>query len=308
MTVSGSAHDHAHRMRVGRTLALLSATGFSLKAIFVKLAYAAGGAQADAVTVLAIRMLLSFPAFVWLAWWAGRGKGTLSLRDWGYLFSLAFLGYYLSSLFDFMGLRYVSAGLERLILFVYPSMVLLMESVWRKKPLSGPIWGAIAVCYAGLVMAFWHDLSHVPNGTAVWIGAGWVFLATLTYSAYFFGMMHGMVRIGATRMAGYSGAMACGLVAGHFLAARPHTWMATLANLPGAVWGWGAAMALCSTVVPIWLAALAVERLGSGKTAATGMIGPALTIALGWVILGEPFSLLQLAGLGLVLFGVSRMK
>jgi len=293
----------AKRLASGRTLALLSATGFSLKAIFVKLAYAAG--PVDTITLLAIRMLLSLPAFLWLAWWAGGAP--LHKKDWLLLLGLAFLGYYLSSLFDFLGLRYVSAGLERLILFVYPSMVLLMEAAWKRKPVSAKLWGAIVLSYLGLVIAFWHDLTHVPDGMAVWIGGGYVFLATLTYSGYFLGMMRGVSRIGSTRLAGYSGAMACGLVLAHYLAVKPEP-VTVLAALPGAVWLWGAAMALLSTVVPIWLAALAVERLGAGRTAAVGMIGPALTIALGWIVLGEPFSLWQVAGLALVVYGVSRMK
>ncbi|SDU16575.1 Permease of the drug/metabolite transporter (DMT) superfamily [Verrucomicrobium sp. GAS474] len=303
------ADPQRERERTGRMLALLSASGFSLKAIFVKLAYAVEPGPVDTVTLLMLRMLLSFPAFVCLAWWAtaGRNRERLTARDWAYLLGLAFLGYYLSSLFDFLGLLSISAGLERLILFVYPSMVLLMEAVWKRKPVPKRIWGAIAISYLGLVIAFWHDLRQVPNEAAVWIGGGWVLLATLTYSGYFLGMMHGVARIGSARLAGWSGALACGLVAAHFLAIKPEPWR-VLASVPGAVWGWAGAMALVSTVVPIWLAALAVERLGAGRAAAVGMIGPALTIGLGWVILGEPWSVLQVVGLVLVIFGVSRMK
>lgn len=283
----------------GRTLAMLSAAGFSLKAIFVKLAYAAY--PVDALTLLTLRMSLALLAFLWLA--RSGGESTrLGRRDWVSFVLLGVTGYYLSSLLDFIGLQYISAGLERLILFTYPSLVLLLDSVWHRRPVTGRVWAAMAVAYIGLVAAFWNDLMHVKAAAAVLIGGAWVFASSLTFSAYYLGTGLVVGKVGATRMAGYSGVVASLCVIGHFLLARDP---AVLTTLPPAVWGWSVAMALVSTVLPIWLMAKAVERLGAGRTAAIGTFGPVLTIVFGWFILSEPFSLLQLLGLVLVVGGVT---
>lgn len=281
--------------RDGRSMALLSAAGFSLKAIFVKLAYASS--SVDALTLLAMRMLLALPAFLWLA-----GGQRLAWRDWLGVLGLGLVGYYLSSLFDFLGLQLISAGLERLILFTYPTLVLLIEACWRRKAIAPRIWAAMGLSYLGLLAAFWHDLRHTEASTAVLVGAGWVFLSSLSYSAYYLGTGRYVQKLGSMRMAGLAGAAACGFVLGHFALLRPAS---ALFTLPAATWGWGLAMALFSTVLPIWLAARAVERLGASRAAAIGTIGPVLTIVLGWFILAEPFSWVQLAGLALVVGGVS---
>ena len=146
----------------GRFYAVLSAAGFSLKAIFVKLAYAAG--PVDALTLLAMRMGLALPLFVWLLWWSrGSGEGALSLLDGGRVLLLGMLGYYLSSLFDFYGLELISAGLERLILFSYPTLVLLLQAlVMRERP-SRRMLLAIGLCYLGLAVAFVHDLGSAGS-------------------------------------------------------------------------------------------------------------------------------------------------
>lgn len=288
----------AHWYQDGRSLALLAAGGFSLKAIFVKLAYAAG--PVDAVTLLALRMLLALPAFVWLVYKAGGEP--LTPRDWLGMLWLGLVGYYLSSLFDFLGLKYITAGLERLILFTYPTMVLLMESAWRRKPIRRRIWAAMGLTYLGLMAAFWHDLVHTHASTAVWIGSGWVFLSSLTFSAYYLGTGRYVKRIGSMRLAGLAGALAAGFVLAHFGLTRP---LSVLLQPSPTIWGWALAMAIISTVLPIWLAARAVERLGPAKAAALGTVGPVLTIAFGWVILGEPFSIAQLIGMVLVIGGVT---
>lgn len=287
--------------RDGRMLAMLSAAAFSLKAIFVKLAYAAY--PVDAVTLLLLRMAIALPAFVWLAGARGSGpaRQPLTRRQWGGLVALGLLGYYLSSLFDFIGLQTISAGLERLILFTYPTVVLLLEASWRKRPVPRGVWLGMALTYLGLIAAFGHDLRHQGELAAVLAGAGWVFLSSLTYSGYYLGTAALIGRVGSARLAGIAGGAASLWVIAHF--SLTHSY-AALAQLPAAVWGWSAAMAIVSTVLPIWLAARAVERLGAGHTAAIGALGPALTIVFGWIILGEAFSLMQLAGMALVIGGV----
>lgn len=281
----------------GRMLAMLSAGCFSLKAIFVKLAYAAY--PVDAVTLLTLRMGMALPAFLWLL---RRPSGAqITSRQWLGLLVMGALGYYLSSLFDFMGLQTISAGLERLILFTYPTMVLIMEAAWRRKPVNSQVWLGMGLTYIGIVAAFGHDLRHQGSTAAVLIGGGWVFLSSLSYSGYYMGTAVFVRDVGSSRLAGIAGTVASLLIIAHF--ALTHS-ASSLAGLPPAVWGWSAAMAIVSTVLPIWLAAMAVERLGAGHTAAIGSLGPALTIVFGWIILGEAFSWMQLLGMGLVMGGV----
>jgi drug/metabolite transporter (DMT)-like permease len=282
----------------GRWLAVLSAAAFSLKAIFVKLAYQAY--PVDAVTLLTLRMVIALPAFLWLC----RGVVTAGFdrKIWCGLLVLAFCGYYLSSLADFIGLHYVSAGLERLILFTYPAPVVLFEAWWRKRPVSSRLMAGIGLAYIGIGITFQHDLSLPGDPQAVVIGAAWILLSSLTYAGYYLGSAMLIGRVGAEKLAGIAGSVATLFILFHFAATHP---INSLTSLPAPVWGWSAAMAVVSTALPIWLAAMAVARMGAGRTAAIGALGPALTIVLGWIVLGEPVSVAQITGILLVLGGVS---
>src|SRR5690606_33144230 len=170
----------------GRLFAVMSATGFSLKAIFVKLAYAAG--PVDALTLLALRMGLALPLFAWLLWLSRGEQGeAVGAGDVARILLLGLLGYYLSSLFDFYGLEHISAGLERLILFTYPTLVLLLQAlVLRERPGLRTLL-AMGICYAGLGIAFVHDVGVAQAGSDVMAGAAWVFASAVTYALYYFG-------------------------------------------------------------------------------------------------------------------------
>lgn len=288
----------------GRLYAVLSAAGFGLKAIFVKLAYAAG--PVDAVTLLAMRMGLALPVFVWLAWRGLRGQA-VSLGGAGLLRVLALgaVGYYLSSLFDFYGLESISAGLERLILFSYPTLVLVFQAIAVRERPSLRTLQAVAVCYLGLGVAFVHDLSSAGGGTQVAVGAAWVFASAVTYALYYLGAGMMVKRLGSLSLAGLAGSTSALLVLAHYgLVAK----LADLGALPRAVWGYAGLMALFSTVLPVYWLALAIQRLGTAQTAAIGNLGPVLTMVAAWCLLGESLSLYQVAGLGLVMLGVSRLK
>ncbi|WP_437682991.1 DMT family transporter [Sorangium sp. So ce131] len=285
----------------GRTFAVLSAATFALKAIFVKLAYAAH--PIDPLSLLALRMGIALPFFLWLA---RRERGAppepLTPRLWGGVLLVGFLGYYLSSLFDFIGLSYISAGLERLILFVYPTLVLLIGALWLKQPVRTGAWGALAVCYLGLAAAVWHDLEQSGDVRAVAIGAAWVFASSVTYALYYLGVGKLAPRVGSTRLAAYGGGASCVMVLAHYAAvARP----SQLGELPASVWVHAAAMGTISTVLPIVLLSAAIQRLGAGRAATFSTLGPVLTIAFSWVILGEPFTWQQAVGLLLVVGGVT---
>ncbi|XXY49575.1 DMT family transporter [Sorangium sp. So ce269] len=300
--VHTSIDEHrAGLLEDGRTFAVLSAATFALKAIFVKLAYAAH--PIDAVSLLALRMGIALPFFLWLA---RRERGAaaepLTPRLWGGVLLVGFLGYYLSSLFDFIGLTYISTGLERLILFVYPTLVLLIGAVWLKQPVRANAWGALAVCYLGLAAAVWHDLEQSGDARAVAIGGAWVFASSVTYALYYIGVGKLASRVGSTRLAAYCGAASCAMVLAHYAAAGSPV---RLGELPASVWAYAAAMATISTVLPIVLLAAAIRRLGAGRAATFSTLGPVLTIAFSWVILGEPFTWQQVLGLALVVGGVS---
>ncbi|RSC25484.1 DMT family transporter [Pseudomonas putida] len=291
-------------LQSGSLYAVLAALGFSFKAIFVKLAYAAG--PVDAVTLLALRMGLSLPLFAWLVW-ASRGSAStpLTLGDGFRVAVLGLLGYYLSSLFDFYGLQFISAGLERLILFTYPTLVLVFQAIaLRERPTSRTLV-AMGLCYLGLGIAFVHDLGTAGGGHAVLVGSLWVFASAVTYALYYSGTGMMLKRMGSMRMAGLCGSASSLMVLAHYLLVADVT---QLAQLPAAVWANAAMMALFSTVLPIYWVALAIQRLGPTHTAAVGNLGPVLTMLASWAILSEAISGYQIAGLVLVLLGVSRLK
>jgi drug/metabolite transporter (DMT)-like permease len=290
--------------RNGSLFAVLSAAGFSLKAIFVKLSYAAG--PVDAITILAMRMGLALPLFLWLLWLSrGAGEGRLSMADGVRILLLGMFGYYLSSLFDFYGLEYISAGLERLILFTYPTLVLLFQVVaFRERPSRRTLL-AMGVCYLGLGVALLHDISSAGMGAEVMRGAAWVFASAVTYALYYLGTGVMLKRLGSMRLAGLAGSASAVMVLVHYSALNE---IAQLAAVPGSVWVYAALMALFSTVLPIYWMALAIQRMGPTYTAAVGNLGPVLTILASWALLNEAISLYQLAGLVLVLFGVSQLK
>jgi drug/metabolite transporter (DMT)-like permease len=280
--------------------AVLGAIGFSGKAIFVKLAYAA--ATIDALTLLALRMLLSLPFFLLLAWWSSRSqsRAALTRRDWLMLLWLAFTGYYVASYLDFWGLEYISAALERLILFLNPTFVVLLSALFLGRRITRRESSALALCYAGIVLVFLHDLVHAAEPRALWLGAGLVLASALAYAFYLIGNSEVVRRVGSTRLTGYVMSLSSGFVIAHFIAVKP---LSALAQ-PTHIYELSLAMAVFSTVLPIWLTAEAIHRMGAKPVSIIGSVGPVATIAMGSVFLREPVTALQLAGAGLVLAGV----
>ena len=281
---------------IGIAFALLAAIGFSSKAILVKLAYQS---QVDAVTLLALRMLFSVPVFAGIAVWAAyRHTTTLTRQEKWLVLALGLLGYYLSSLLDFLGLQYISAGLERLILFLYPTMTVILLALLQRKAISRKIKFALALSYTGIGLVFMHDASLQGEGVA--LGATLVFLSTLSYSLYLVGAGHAIQRIGTMRFTAYAmivASLACVL---HFVLTHP----LTAFDLPPRVYGLALAMAAFSTVLPVFMLSYAIRHIGSGNASLIGSIGPVSTIAMAYLFLGEHISLLQIAGSALVLTGV----
>jgi drug/metabolite transporter (DMT)-like permease len=215
------------------------------------------------------------------------------------------VGYYLSSLFDFYGLESISSGLERLILYTYPTLVLVFQvCLTRRLPAAGTVQ-AMAICYVGLGIGFVHDLQQAGHGHQVWVGSAWVFASAVTYACYYLGTGALILRIGSMRLSGLAGAASSVMVLGHYLVAgHPEQ----LVSLPQAVWLNAGLMAVLSTVLPVYWMALAIQRMGAAQAAAIGSLGPVLTMFASWILLGEPMSVYQIGGLALVMFGVSRLK
>ena len=285
--------------RAGLALAVLGAVGFSGKAIIVKLAYRHG---VDAVTLLMLRMAFALPLFVALAWWAGRGRPALTARDWRVVALLGFLGYYLASFLDFAGLQYVTASLERLILYLNPTLVLLLGWLLHRQRVSAGQLRALALSYAGIVVTFGHELR--VEGGHVALGAALVFGSALSYALYLVLSGQEVRRLGALRLTGLASTVACVLCLLQFLLLRP---VDTLWTLAPPVWGLSVLNATLCTVVPVVMVMMAVERIGAGAAAQAGMIGPVTTVLLGIVLLGEPLTPWVVAGTVLVLAGVGLL-
>ncbi|WP_221928879.1 MULTISPECIES: DMT family transporter [Tepidiphilus] len=289
---------------LGLWMAFAGAFGFSFKAVLVKLAYRHG---VDAETILALRMGFALPFFLLLGW-AAEKKAThrLTARQWGTLFVLGFLGYYGSSYLDFLGLRYISAGLERMILFCYPTLVVLMSAAFLGTRLDRRTVASLAVCYAGLALALVHDLGQNPGSVHdVLLGGALVFGSAVAFALYLLGTGQVVGKIGATRLSAWATTFACLLVLGQFVVMRP---LPSLWQQPAPVLWLGLAMALVSTVAPVWLASEAIRRLGPGPVSMISTLGPVLTLLLGAWLLDEPLTFAQLAGCGLVIGGVVMMS
>lgn len=282
---------------LGVGFALLAAVGFSAKAILVKLAYLH---SVDAVTLLTLRMMFAVPFFIGVAVWAKRQHAEpLNAHDRLLVLGLGLIGYYCSSYLDFLGLQYISAGLERLILFLYPTMTVILAAVIYKQSVGRQVIAAMVLSYAGIALVFLHDVG-MNQGSDVLKGAALVFASTLSYSIYLVGAGHAIARIGAIRFTAYAmmvASIACVL---QFLMMRPMNAL----DLPVRVYELAITMAIFSTVLPVFLLSFAIRRIGSGSTSLIGSIGPVSTIYMAFVFLGEHISMLQIAGSALVLCGV----
>ncbi|MDP5238635.1 DMT family transporter [Uliginosibacterium sp. 31-16] len=282
----------------GFAFAVLGAVCFSFKAIFVKLAYRYG---VDAETLLALRMGYALPFFIAMGFSISyREPRTLSRRDLLMLLVLGVTGYYLASYLDFLGLRYVTAALERLILFIYPTLVVILSAVFLGKRVTRAMYLPMLLCYIGIALAVSHDLDLTQAGSNVALGCLLVFGSTLSYAIYLMLSGEEVKTLGATRVAAFATSVACVLSLLQFVVMRP---LASLAQ-PWQVHALALAMALLSTVLPIWLIAVAMRRIGASATSMIGTLGPVLTILFGWAFLGESLGTIQLFGAALVIAGV----
>jgi len=287
-------------LATGLLLAAAGSIAFSGKAIIVKLAYRHG---VDAVTLIMYRMLFALPLFLALVWWTSRPRGgqrpvPLTRRDWLGVLGLGVTGYYLASFLDFWGLEYISASLERLILYLNPTLVLVLGWIVYRRRITARQALAMAVSYAGVLLVFGHEVGQ--QGPDAAFGAALVFGSAVSYAIYLLYSGEMVKRLGSLRLVGLATSVACVLCLLQFVVLRP----LSAAVVAPEVIGLSVLNALLCTFAPVLMVMMAIERIGSGLTAQTGMIGPMSTIVMGVVILGEPFNGWIVAGTVLVLAGV----
>lgn len=286
----------------GLLLAASASVLFSAKAVVVKLAYRHG---VDPVTLLTLRMLFAAPFFAIALVWSSRGRPALSGRDHLRLVLMGVVGYYGASYFDFLGLQHVSAALERLILYLYPTLVLLMSVLFLRRRFTRNDAMATVLAYGGIIAAFWHDIS-VGSGNVL-LGSALIFGSAVTYALYLVLGGELVHRLGAIRLTAYAILVSTVAVLLQFILQNPFDAFVQ----PAPVYWLSAINGLFCTVIPAFATMLAIERIGASSTAMVAMIGPVATMLLAWLLLQEKVSAWGIAGTALVLAGVlilSRRK
>jgi len=292
----------------GIALALVGVVAFSVRPILIKLAYAY---VTDPVTLIALRMVFALPFFVaaalWLRFRAARkrpapgiaaAQAALTRGDWWAVLLLGFLGYYLASFLDFLGLQYISAGLGRLLLFLYPTITVLLSALFLGKRVSRRDIAALVISYAGLALVL--SQGFAGENSKLMLGALLVLGSALCYAVYLVSSSQVVARIGSVRFTAYATSVASLLCILQFLLLRPLSAL----QLPPQVYGLAVAMAVGCTVLPVFLTSEALRRVGANQVAIVGAAGPVTTIFLGWLGLEESMTVLQIIGAVLVLAGV----
>lgn len=270
---------------------------FSAKAVMIKLAYQY---SIDPLSLLFLRMVFSLPFFIIipLILYRKRPEQKPVLIDYIKLVLLGVLGYYASSILDFIGLQYITASLERLILFIYPTIVVILLFVFYKQQITSKQLMALGLTYGGIMCVFLNDT--VPNQAQQWVGSLYIFASACTYAVYLIGSGRLIPRFGSVHFTAYVMIISCLSVIIHFMWVHADL----LFNFSKEILLLGAALAVFSTVIPTFMVSEGIKRIGAGKAAIIGSIGPVTTIALGYFFLHETVTIYELIGTGMVLGGV----
>lgn len=296
---------------IGCLFVLLGAFGFSAKAVLIKLAYDYSH-QLDVITLMVLRMAISLPFFLAVALWPvnnstkAEDAQRLNRQDWLMIFGLGILGYYVASYLDFAGLQYISAGLERLILFLYPTFVVLFTAAIQRRAINRHQALALALSYAGMILVFVDNRAAMAS-SGLLLGSALVLASAIAFAFFLMGSGMMVKRIGSTRFTAYSMTVACLATGLHFVIQHG----VKLLNLPANVYWLALIMAIFSTVLPAFLMNAGINRIGAGSASIISSIGPIGTLALAFLLLNETLTAAQLAGTALVLIGVyvvSRAK
>jgi drug/metabolite transporter (DMT)-like permease len=293
---------------MGCALVLLGAAGFSTKAILIKLAYAADG-QLDAITLLALRMLFALPMFLIAAVWHQKKsvEPALDKKQWSIVIILGLMGYYIASYLDFLGLQTISAGLERLIIFSYPTFVVLFSALYYRRALTTSVMIALGLSYIGIALVFIESLSL--TSTNIVLGSAYVFSSALIFSVFVMGSGVMVHRIGSVRFTAYTMTVASIATLTHF--AFHHDLVRTVSTIPLDVYMLSLIMAIFATVLPSFLMNNGIKKVGASSAAILSSVGPIITLALANSLLQETITNTQLLGTFFVLAGglvVGRMK
>ncbi|MFK7811282.1 MAG: DMT family transporter [Maribacter sp.] len=285
---------------IGVFLAILGVILFSAKAVMVKLAYTYG---IDHLTLLLFRMGFAFPFYVAIALYTkSTTSGKINTKDYLWLFLFGFLGYYLASLFDFMGLQFLKAGLERIILFIYPTLVVLLSWLFFKKKLSRNQFFAILVTYFGVLITFWDEIGI--SGDTVYWGGFLIFLSALTYAGYLVGSGWLIPKFGVLRFTSFAMIVSTICIFVHYSCVQEFN----LLDYPKEVYFLGLAMAIFSTLLPSFMVSEAIKRLGASTFSIFGSLGPVSTIILAFFFLDERITYLQIFGMFVVIAGVTLVS
>jgi drug/metabolite transporter (DMT)-like permease len=282
---------------IGIALAVGGVIGFALRPVFIRLAYVH---VADPVTLLALRMIFALPFFIVAALWSRRDKhrAPLTRREHGAIALLGFLGYYLASFLDFLGLQYVSAGLGRLLLFLYPTIVVLLSAAFLGKRIMRREVIALVLSYAGVALVLSTALEQTSGNIP--LGAALVFGGAFFYAIYLVAGSHVIQRVGSIRFTAYAMTVASVFCIAQFFVLRPLSAL----DLPMPVYLLMLAVAVVSTVIPAFMIAEALRRIGANHVSLTGGLGPVAAIGFGYIGLDETMTVLQVCGAGLILAGV----
>lgn len=283
----------------GFVITFIGAIFFSTKAILVKLAFA--DTQTDAVTLLALRMFFSLPFYIAIGLFASNKKTNIyfTRRQWIYILLLGLTGYYISSLCDFIGLQYISAGLERLILFIYPTLAVLLNAMLFRQKVNKHQKLAMILTYMGIAIAFWGEMKIDATNPQFYLGSFFCFLCAVTFAIYLVGSGKMIAETGATKFTSYAMiAAAGGIFIHYFVSGR------TVHYMSGNLLWYGVALAILATVIPTFLMSNGIKKIGSSNAAIVSSIGPVSTILQAHFILGEKITLPQICGTVLVIIGV----
>ncbi|MEM7656977.1 MAG: EamA family transporter [Bacteroidota bacterium] len=281
---------------IGVLLVFVGAILYATKAIFVKLAY---DYEVESVILLALRMLFALPVYLWFAFRSPfpANQPPPTRKETWLTIAVGIMGYYLASLFDFVGLQYITASMERLVLYIYPTLVLLISWLAFGQRINRTQWLALLLAYLGIGVVLLGDAS-IQEQTNLWLGAGWVFLAALFFAGYIVGNGQLVQRFGTKRFTAYSMLAATAAILIHSLI-QGH-WP----ELAWQVYGYGLLMAMVATVIPSFLITEGIRRIGASSASIIGSIGPVSTIILAYLFLDERLGWVQWLGTAIVMTGI----
>jgi len=289
-------------VQTGSLCAIFAAFLFSTKAIFIKQAYTLSP-LVDATTLMVLRMGSALPFFILICWLNRHHNQGIHIKDWLILVFAGLLGYYFASWLDFVGLMFISASLERIILFLYPTLTVLASSLIYRQKLNAKTWFAIFLSYGGTVLVMLQEGKIAPSQGNLWIGCSAVFASAIAFATYLLLTPHLIKKFGSWNFNGLALSVACVGTLLHFVIGTTHP-IDTLMQLPTGVWLYGIGLGFFVTVLPTALLMQSIQRLGASQSAMIASIGPILTIILAVLFLNEHLNLWQWIGCGLNIVGV----